>query len=137
MYTVFAIIILIASILLVGVVLIQKSKGGGLASNMSGYNSMMGVKQTTDFVEKATWVLAGIICLLSIACAYTQSPTMVQGNKAEVKALPQSETKAPSFPTQQGGAQATDAKAAPAADAKAAPAADAKTAAPAKPEAKK
>lgn len=139
MYTVFAIIILIASILLVGVVLIQKSKGGGLASNMSGYNSMMGVKQTTDFVEKATWVLAGIICLLSIACAYTQSPTMVQGNKAEVKALPQSETKAPSFPTQQaGGAKATDAKAtaAPAADAKA-PAADAKATAPAKPEAKK
>lgn len=134
MYTVLAIIILIASVLLVGVVLIQKSKGGGLASNMSSYNNMIGVKQTTDFVEKATWVLAGIICLLSIATAYTQSPSMVQGAPVEVTPLQQSETQAPAFPTNDGGAkQAAPAKeaAAPAKEA-AAPAKEAAAPAPAK-----
>ena len=99
MYSVFAILILIASILLVGVVLIQKSKGGGLASNMSGYNKFAGVKQTTDFIEKATWALAAFICVLSIATAFVKSPTMVEGGPQIKKQLNQTETQAPSFPT--------------------------------------
>ena len=66
MYQVFSVLILIASVLLVIVVLIQKSKGGGLASNVSNYNQMLGVRKTTDFVEKATWGLAIFICVLSI-----------------------------------------------------------------------
>ena len=64
------ILICLASILLVGVVLIQKSKGGGLAANASNYNQFMGVRKTTDFVEKATWGLAIFICVLSIASAF-------------------------------------------------------------------
>ena len=99
MYTILAVLILIASILLVGVVLIQKSKGGGLASNMSSYNNLAGVKQTTDFIEKATWGLAIFICVLSIATAFVQSPNMVQGGP-QIKKLPtQTETQAPAFPT--------------------------------------
>ncbi|MBO7609827.1 MAG: preprotein translocase subunit SecG [Muribaculaceae bacterium] len=106
MYTVFAILILIASVLLVGVVLIQKSKGGGLASNMSGYNQLAGVKQTTDFIEKATWGLAIFICVLSIACAFVKSPTMIEGGP-QVKKLPtQTETQAPSFPTGEAAQEA-------------------------------
>ena len=65
MYTIFAILIVIASILLVGVILIQKSKGGGLAANVNNYNQFMGVRKTTDFVEKATWGLSIFICALS------------------------------------------------------------------------
>ncbi len=99
MYTVFAILIFIASILLVGVVLIQKSKGGGLASNMSGYNQLAGVKQTTDFIEKATWGLAIFICVLSILSAFVQSPNLIDGGP-QIKKLPtQTETQAPAFPT--------------------------------------
>ena len=63
MYTILAILILIASVLLIGIVLIQKSKGGGLAANVNNYNQFMGGSRTTDFVEKATWALAGFICL--------------------------------------------------------------------------
>lgn len=60
----------IVSILLIGVVLIQKSKGGGLSSTFAGSNQIMGVRRTTDFIEKATWTLASVICVLAIASAF-------------------------------------------------------------------
>ena len=60
MYTFLVILAVITAILLAIVVLIQESKGGGLASNVSGANSVLGVRQTTNFVEKAHYVL---ICI--------------------------------------------------------------------------
>ncbi len=66
MYVFISILILIASILLIFIVLIQNSKGGGLASGFSSSNQIMGVRKTTDFLEKATWTLAGTVVLLSI-----------------------------------------------------------------------
>ncbi|MGN0230334.1 MAG: preprotein translocase subunit SecG, partial [Muribaculaceae bacterium] len=59
MYAFIIVLIILASILLIGVVLIQKSKGGGLASGFASGNQMMGVRKTTDFIEKATWTLIG------------------------------------------------------------------------------
>ena len=59
-------IILFASILLVLVVLVQNPKGGGLASSFSSSNQFMGVKRTTEFIEKATWGLAAVLLLLSV-----------------------------------------------------------------------
>jgi preprotein translocase subunit SecG len=67
MYAFISVLIVIASILLILIVLIQNSKGGGLASNFSSSNQIMGVRKTTDFLEKATWTLAGIVVVLSIA----------------------------------------------------------------------
>ena len=63
MYTLFVILIVIAALLMIGIVLIQESKGGGLASQFSGYNQIGGVRKTTDFIEKATWFLAGFMVL--------------------------------------------------------------------------
>ena len=60
----------IVAILLIGVVLIQKSKGGGLSSSFAGSNQIMGVRRTNDFIEKATWILASILCVLAIASAF-------------------------------------------------------------------
>lgn len=98
MYIIFAILIVIASILLVGVILIQKSKGGGLAANVNNYNQFMGVRKTTDFIEKATWGLSAFICALSIASAFS-APRIVEG-APQIKKLPTSETQAPNFGTQ-------------------------------------
>ena len=70
LYTLFVILIVIASILMVGIVLIQESKGGGLASNFASYNQIGGVRKTTDFIEKATWGLAAFMVVMSVACAY-------------------------------------------------------------------
>lgn len=71
MYIFLSILIVVASILLVGAVLIQKSKGGGLASDYSSGNQYLGYRKTTDFIEKATWTLAIVICVLSICASFT------------------------------------------------------------------
>ena len=70
MYTLLIILIVIAAILMVGIVLIQESKGGGLASNFASYNQIGGVRKTTDFIEKATWSLAAFMVIVSVACAF-------------------------------------------------------------------
>ena len=126
MYTIFAILIMIASILLIGVILIQKSKGGGLAANVNNYNQFMGVRKTTDFIEKATWGLAIFICVLSILSAFVSSPSIVKA-APQIKKLPTSETQAPNFGTQAEQAPAAAGEAAaPAQQEAAAPAAPAK-----------
>lgn len=65
----FLILIILCCVLLGLVILIQNPKGGGLASNIAGFsNQFMGVKQTTDVLEKGTWIFAaiiGILCLTS------------------------------------------------------------------------
>lgn len=48
------------------IVLIQESKGGGLAADYSNNNQILGAPKTTNFVEKATWTLAGAMVVLSI-----------------------------------------------------------------------
>jgi len=69
MSVLFTVLILIASVLLILIVLVQNSKGGGLAANFSSSNQMLGVRKTTDFLEKATWVLSITIVVLSIAAS--------------------------------------------------------------------
>jgi preprotein translocase subunit SecG len=66
MYVFISVLILIAAIFLILIVLVQNSKGGGLASGFSSSNQIMGVRKTTDFLEKATWTLAGIVIALSV-----------------------------------------------------------------------
>lgn len=71
MYTLFIVLIVLVSLLMIFIVLIQESKGGGLASNFSSSNAIMGVRKTTDFIEKATWGLAAAMVVFSVVCAYT------------------------------------------------------------------
>lgn len=71
MYVVFIVLTVIVSILLIGIVLIQKSKGGGLSSQFGNASSVMGVRQTNSFLEKTTWTLAALIGILSVCSAYT------------------------------------------------------------------
>ena len=59
-------LILLASVVLVLLVIVQKSKGGGLASPFASTNNIMGVRKTTDVLEKATWWLFGIVAVLCI-----------------------------------------------------------------------
>src|SRR5688500_18067550 len=67
----FIILILIASIILALIVLVQNPKGGGLAGNIAGFsNQFMGVKQTTDVLEKGTWIFAAVIAILCITSTF-------------------------------------------------------------------
>ena len=68
MVYVFLVLIVLASVGLGFVVLVQNPKGGGLSGNVGGFsNNTMGVKQTTDVLEKGTWMFAGIIAILALS----------------------------------------------------------------------
>ena len=106
-----SILIFLASILLIGVVLIQKSKGGGLAASASNYNQFMGVRKTTDFIEKATWGLAIAMVVLSVVSSAFITKTTVEENPLIEQSAP-AQTDAqnvPSFPA--SGAAETPAEA--------------------------
>ena len=66
MYTFIVILCIVVCILLGLIVLVQNSKGGGLAANFSAPTQVMGVRQTADFLEKASWWLAGILVVLCL-----------------------------------------------------------------------
>ncbi len=66
MYTFFIVLTVIASIILILFVLVQNSKGGGLASNFSSSNNILGVNKTTDVLEKTTWILISAIVVMSV-----------------------------------------------------------------------
>ncbi len=111
MYIVVIVLTVIVALLLIGIVLIQKSKGGGLSSQFGGAGSVMGVRQTNSFLEKTTWTLAGLIVLLSIASAYLMpKASTAAGVRTEAPVA------APALPAaDQFGTQAPAADAAPAA----------------------
>jgi preprotein translocase subunit SecG len=73
----FSILIIISSILLVLAVLAQNSKGNGLSNSLGGASQLMGVKRTTDIIEKLTWVFA-IVLLTSCLCInlFVERPDM-------------------------------------------------------------
>ncbi len=75
MITLITVLIVIAAIALILIVLVQNSKGGGLSSGFSSSNAIMGVRKTTDFLEKATWGLAGFIMVMSILCVMLKPKT--------------------------------------------------------------
>ena len=129
MYTLFVIFIVIAAILMIGIVLIQESKGGGLSSSFAGYNQVAGVRKTTDFIEKATWFLAAAMVVISIICAWvapnahTDSSVMenVENPTANPNNLPgfgASQKKDAATPAAEGQAPAAETPAAPAQPAK-------------------
>ena len=92
MYPLFVILIVIAAILMIGIVLIQESKGGGLSTGFAGGNAVLGVRKTTDFIEKATWTLAGAMVVLSIVCAYVAPVAQTEESVIEKAATEQSAT---------------------------------------------
>jgi preprotein translocase subunit SecG len=77
----FVILIILASVVLGFIVLVQNPKGGGLAGNIAGFsNQFMGVKQTTDVLEKGTWIFAGVIGVLCLI-----SSIFISGTKSGVE----------------------------------------------------
>lgn len=144
MYPLFVILIVIAALLMIFIVLIQESKGGGLTSNFQDANKLVGVRKTTNFIEKATWGLAIAMVVLSVLCAAVAprshgeesavenqtenpltNPATQQKFGASQQAAPAAEGAKPAAPAAEGAKPA-----APAAEG-AAPAAPAKPAAPA------
>lgn len=75
MYATIVILTVLASILMCLIVMIQESKGGGLAADYSNNNQILGAPKTTNFIEKTTWSLAIAMIFLSVICVAFQ-PTV-------------------------------------------------------------
>ncbi|MDR2511414.1 MAG: preprotein translocase subunit SecG [Bacteroidales bacterium] len=71
LYIAISVIILVCCIFLGIIVLIQNPKGGGLSQTFGGGNQFMGARKTADFLEKATWVMAIALCVLSIISSFS------------------------------------------------------------------
>ena len=97
MYVFITVLILIAAVCLILIVLVQNSKGGGLASSFASSNQIMGAPKTADFLEKSTWTLA-VIVLSIVAAAFL--PNRNLGATSEIKDAINTEIPAPNFETQ-------------------------------------
>jgi preprotein translocase subunit SecG len=97
MTTIFIILVILASAVLALIVLVQNPKGGGLAGNVAGLsNQFMGVKQTTDILEKGTWLFAGIIGAL---CLFSTFFISGKGGTTTIDASAPTQKTAPAGPT--------------------------------------
>ena len=120
-YTLFVILIVIVALLMIGIVLIQESKGGGLSTGFAGGNAVLGVRKTTGFIEKATGALAIAMVVFSVVCAYVAPTAQSEQSVIEKAATEQSATNPNNLPgfgasqkkqdVQAAPAQATDQKA--------------------------
>jgi preprotein translocase subunit SecG len=121
MYTALTILILIVCVLLVLVVLVQNPKGGGLASGFTGAGQVMGVKKTTEFIEKLTWGLVASLVALCIAASFSlpnaadqNSASSMQEQIDNAAAAPQGQQapakQAPAQPAQQQAPGKTEPK---------------------------
>lgn len=106
MIILFLILVILASVAIALFILVQNPKGGGLSGTFAGFNSQfMGVKQTTDVLEKGTWIMAtviGLLCLFSavfISDSTTAAPANARPNTQQTApATPQSQQPAAPAP---------------------------------------
>lgn len=110
MYTVIVILILVVSVLLGLVVLVQNSKGGGLISNFGSANQMMGVRQTTDFLEKATWTMAIILVVLCLVSSVSIPKNLRSSDIQDTQMREQIELSTPVAPAAETPAAETPAE---------------------------
>ncbi len=71
MLILFVILVVFFSVVLGLIVLIQNPKGGGLTGSLGGFsNQLIGVKQSTDIMEKGTWIFAALVAIMCITSAF-------------------------------------------------------------------
>jgi preprotein translocase subunit SecG len=100
MYTLLTIVATIVSLFLVIMVLLQSSKGGGLAGTFGGAGNvghMFGSRRTADFLSKGTWWLGGIVAVMAIVInlfflpgqvTTEQRESIIQGTRRQVPTQP-------------------------------------------------
>ncbi|MDO4191214.1 MAG: preprotein translocase subunit SecG [Bacteroidales bacterium] len=113
MYNFLVILVVLISVILVLLVLVQNSKGGGLASGFQSQNQYMGVRKTTDFLEKSTWTLVAVIVVFCIAASgfYKHSHrTVEEASELIEEAQSQQKATAPTAPTLDDAAATTQAE---------------------------
>ena len=108
MYTAISVLIFIICVLLILFLLLKNSKGGGLAYTFDYYNQFMGLTKTTDFLEKATWTLAGgmmILCVLATFFIPRGENAVKSAIQEQIEAQPVQQQTIPTFPTNPGAGE--------------------------------
>lgn len=109
MVTLIAIVIMLACVVMAFFILVQNPKGGGLSGTFGSASSqVMGVKQSSDVMEKGTWTTMGVIAGLAIISvmfvstpkARTQSQPANTGAPAQQQQAPAKQSPAPATPDQ-------------------------------------
>ncbi|MEP7263504.1 MAG: preprotein translocase subunit SecG [Bacteroidota bacterium] len=109
MYTFIIVLLIIVSILLGLIILVQNSKGGGLAAGLSASNQIMGVRKTTDFLEKLTWGFAMGLLVLAIVANFSLHDNTGKSDTGNSMIQEQIDnTAAPAQPQQQAPVAAPD-----------------------------
>lgn len=103
-------IILIAAVLLILVVLAQNPKGGGLSSQFggSGGSQVMGVKKTSDLLEKLTWGLIVTIMVLTISTKFFIGSAGTNSENPLIENAPQETTTPVLTPSTEGSGTLDD-----------------------------
>ncbi len=83
LYTIFIALILVASVLVILAILVQSPKSG-MAANFGASNQVMGVRQTSDFLEKFTWAMAIAILSLSLLATVVMDGSLVSRSNSEI-----------------------------------------------------
>ena len=102
-FIILSVLIVLAAILLIAVVLLQNSKGDGMASNFVAGNQAFGVRQTADILEKITWGLVAFILVIPVVSSFTMGSRKGQidvTDKIETLA-PEAQPEFPAAPIQQ------------------------------------
>ena len=111
-FSIFLVLITIVCFLLIIVIMVQNPKGGGLNANVGGIsNNFMGVKQTTDVLEKGTWIFAVFIAILAMTSTVFLKSGATESEKGLIQKVNTSATAPITAPAQP---QAAPAAAAPA-----------------------
>lgn len=100
MFTLLVTITVFIAVLLVIVVLLQASKGGGLAGSFGGvgqFGAVFGTRRTADFLSKLTWWLAGSLMVLAIIINLFFLPGQ-NGDKAKESIIQSSKQPVPTAP---------------------------------------
>ncbi|MCX6151626.1 MAG: preprotein translocase subunit SecG [Ignavibacteriales bacterium] len=103
MYSILVSVTVLIAIMLIVIVLLQASKGGGLAGTFGGaqIGTMFGSRRTADFLSKATWWLAGTLVVLTLLINLFFLPTSAGGDRESViQSRQQSVPTQPSLPQQ-------------------------------------
>ena len=103
-------LIAITAVLLVLVVLAQNSKGGGVSSQFggSGASQLMGVKRTTDLLEKITWGLGITLVILTLVTNLIIEQPSQQGISSPNIEKAQQKTNVPTLDPNLSSPQTTD-----------------------------
>lgn len=93
------VLIVLAAVCVGFFVLIQNPKGGGLSGNVGGLgNQLMGVKQTTDVLEKGTWFSVAALVVLVITSSLFMKASKGGENSEGIKMLKNINTNQPAKP---------------------------------------